>query len=57
MLPSMIFSEDVRDVGSRRIWQSRKHLDAPHDVTTSCITQPPLPAFAVWYVAQRLQPG
>lgn len=57
MLPSMIFAEDARDVGSRRIWQSHTHADAPGDVATSCITQPPLPALAVWYVARELPPA
>jgi Trehalase len=55
MLPNIIFAEDVRDAGSRRLWQSRKHPDAPGDVETSCITQPPLPGVAVWYVAQELR--
>ncbi len=56
MLPHMIFADGVRDVGSRRIWQSRKDPRAPRDVETSCITQPPLPAVAAWRVAQAL-PG
>lgn len=54
MLPNIIFAEGARDVGSRRIWQSRKHPDAPRDVETSCITQPPLPAVAVRHVAHAL---
>jgi hypothetical protein len=54
MLPNIIFAEGARDVGSRRIWQSKKHPEAPRDVETSCITQPPLPAVAVWHVAQAL---
>jgi hypothetical protein len=55
MLPHMIFSPDVPDVGSRRIWQSKSHSDAPRDVETSCITQPPLPAIAVLRVARALR--
>jgi hypothetical protein len=54
MLPHMIFAADVRDVGSRRIWQSKKNPQAPRDVETSCITQPPLTAVAAWHVAQAL---
>jgi hypothetical protein len=56
MLPHMIFAHGVNDVGSRRIWQSKTHPEAPRDVETSCITQPPLPAIAAWHVAQALAP-
>jgi hypothetical protein len=56
MLPHMIFSPVVSDVGSRRIWHSRKNPLAPRGVETSCITQPPLPAVAAWRVAQALAP-
>jgi hypothetical protein len=55
MLPHMIFSPDVHDIGSRRIWQSWKNPNAPRDLETSCITQPPLPAIAAWRVAQALE--
>jgi len=34
------------------VWQSRRHADAPRDVATSCITQPPLLAVAVERVAR-----
>lgn len=54
MVPHMLFAEGVSDVGSRRIWRSSQHPDAPHDVHTSCITQPPLPAIATRHVAQAL---
>jgi len=54
MLPHMIFADDVRDVGSRRIWQSKKNPDAPRSVDTSCITQPPIIAIAVARVARAL---
>jgi hypothetical protein len=54
MLPHMIFAPDVPDVGSRRIWQSKRYDDAPRDVDTSCITQPPLAAIATWRVARSL---
>src|ERR1700694_5664358 len=54
MLPHMIFAEDTRDVGSKRIWHSKKNPHAPRDVETSCITQPPLAAVAAWRVAQAL---
>jgi Trehalase len=54
LLPHMIFAPGAHDVGSRRIWQSRRHPAAPRDVETSCITQPPLPAVAAWRVAEAL---
>src|SRR4051812_11380244 len=47
MLPHIVFGHESADVGSRRIWQSRRNPLAPRDVDTSCITQPPLPAIAV----------
>jgi hypothetical protein len=54
MLPHIIFDESVKDIGSRRIWRSRRNPLAPRDVDTSCVTQPPLPAIAVHRVAQTL---
>lgn len=54
MLPHIIFGNDSDDIGSRRIWQSKKNAMAPRAVDTSCITQPPLPAIAVWRVAAAL---
>jgi hypothetical protein len=54
MLPHMIFADDVRDAGSRHIWQSKTHRDAPRDVETSCITQPPVIAIALERVAHAL---
>jgi hypothetical protein len=54
MLPHMVFSDHVKDIGSRRIWQSKKNPLAPREVDTSCVTQPPLPAIASWRVAQAL---
>ena len=50
----MIFAAGVNDLGSRTIWQSRKHTHAPRDVATTCITQPPLVAIAVEKVAREL---
>jgi hypothetical protein len=57
MVPHMIFAEGVGDVGSRRLWQSRRNSQAPRDVDTSCITQPPLLAVAAWAVARELPAG
>ena len=57
MLPHMIFAEGSKDVGSRRIWQSSRHPDAPREVATTCITQPPVAAIAVARVADALGPG
>jgi len=57
MLPHMIFSPQVADTGSRRLWRSKAHPSAPQDIDTSCITQPPLPAIAAWRVSEALPPG
>jgi hypothetical protein len=58
MLPHVIFGDGRHDLGSRRIWESRKDPLAPPGVDTSCITQPPLPAIAVSRVAESLsEPG
>jgi len=54
MVPHIIFGNDSNDIGSRRIWQSKKNAMAPRAVDTSCVTQPPLPAIAVWRVANQL---
>jgi hypothetical protein len=54
MLPHMIFGEHSDDIASSQIWQSRQHPLAPRDVETSCITQPPLAAVAVWRVGTAL---
>jgi hypothetical protein len=56
MLPHMIFGEQSSDIASKEIWQSRRHPLAPRDLDTSCITQPPLAAVAVWRVGGAL-PG
>lgn len=56
MVPHMVFATDVSDVGSKRLWQSKRDPRAPRDVDTSCITQPPLLAVAAWYVARALGP-
>jgi hypothetical protein len=57
MLPHMIFAEGVSDLGSRRVWQSKRNPLAPRDVETSCITQPPLVAIAAQRVASALPPA
>ena len=54
MVPHMIFAAGTHDIGSRRIWQSHRHADAPRDVATTCITQPPIIAVAVERVAHAL---
>jgi len=56
MLPHMIFAEGSKDLGSRRIWQSSRHSNAPRAVATTCITQPPVVALAVARVADALGP-
>ena len=52
----MIFAEGLNDVGSRRVWQSKRNPLAPRDVETSCITQPPLVAVAAQRVGAALPP-
>ena len=54
MVPHMVFAAEVGDLGSARLWQSRRDPRAPRDVDTSCITQPPLLAIAAWFVARHL---
>ncbi len=54
MLPHMVFADGAKDIGSRRIWQSKKYPLAPRDLDTSCVTQPPLPAIAARRVARAL---
>ena len=54
MLPHMIFAKGAKDIGSRRIWRSRKNPLAPRGVDTSCVTQPPLASIAARRVAQAL---
>jgi mannosylglycerate hydrolase len=56
-LPHMIFAEDTNDVGSRRVWQSKRNPLAPRNVATSCITQPPVVAIALRRVATALPPA
>jgi hypothetical protein len=57
MVPHMIFAEGHKDVGSRRIWQSKRFPDAPRDLDTTCVTQPPLLSIAAWHVARALPDG
>ena len=54
MLPHIVFGNGSHDIGSRRLWQSKRNPLAPRAVDTSCVTQPPLPAIATWRVAQTL---
>jgi hypothetical protein len=56
MVPHMIFTPEVEDVGSTRLWRSRRDPRAPRGIDTSCITQPPILAIAAWYVARALDP-
>lgn len=54
MLPHMIFAADEHDLGSERLWRSRRDPRAPNGVNTSCITQPPVLAIATRRVAEQL---
>jgi hypothetical protein len=57
MVPHMVFTPEIPDLGSTRLWRSRRDPRAPRDVDTSCITQPPVLAIAAWFVARRLDPS
>lgn len=50
----MIFAAGERDLGSERLWRSRRDPRAPDGVNTSCITQPPVLAIAARRVAEQL---
>ncbi|MDQ6696230.1 MAG: glycoside hydrolase [Actinomycetota bacterium] len=54
MVPHIVFADGAGDIGSRRMWRSKRNPLAPRDVETSCITQPPLIAVAAWRVAQAM---
>lgn len=54
MLPHIIFADDVEYHAGPDMWASKEYEDAPRDVQTSCITQPPMVAEAVLKVAEKL---
>ncbi len=54
MLPHMLLMNHRRPTKHERIWQSSLNLNAPLDVATSGMTQPPLLAEAVWQVGAML---
>ena len=54
MIPHMIFSNKGPTSRAELSWKSSKHPAAPHGVSTSAITQPPLLAEAVWRIANNL---
>lgn len=54
MLPNIIFSNEHKYHTDREIWRSWLNPNAPDDVNTSGITQPPMLAEAVVQVGQKL---
>ncbi|MDB5166701.1 MAG: hypothetical protein JWM37_773 [Candidatus Saccharibacteria bacterium] len=54
MLPNMIMSDAPAYAGDRNVWRSWLNPDAPSDVATSGITQPPMLAEAVVQVGLKL---
>ncbi len=52
MLPHMLLHPG--DSKEFWVWQGRQHPDAPTDIATSGITQPPILAEAVWLVGQKM---
>lgn len=54
MLPHMIFSGDGLHSRDRHIWQAWKNPNAPDNVNTSGMTQPPMLAEAVVQVGEKL---
>lgn len=54
MLPNMIFDGSVEYATDRRIWDSRRSPNAPEDVATSGITQPPMLAEAIVRVGDQM---
>ncbi|MBI3984200.1 glycoside hydrolase [Candidatus Microgenomates bacterium] len=56
MLPHIIFNDATHYWQGPRFWQSQRSRLAPHDVATSAMTQPPLPAIACLETADRMSP-
>jgi len=54
MLPHMIFSEHSHHLKDQKIWQSRRNSNAPDDVFTSGMTQPPMLAEAIVKVGSKM---
>jgi hypothetical protein len=57
MLPNIIFSPDERYERDRNFWRSWINPEAPSEVATTGITQPPMLAEAVTRVGEKLSPS
>ncbi|MGH7233928.1 MAG: MGH1-like glycoside hydrolase domain-containing protein [Candidatus Saccharimonadales bacterium] len=57
MLPNIIFSQDDRYERDRNFWRSWTNPNAPSEVATTGITQPPMLAEAVVRVGEKLSPS
>lgn len=55
MMPNIIFAEGDEYSRDREIWRSYVSPYAPHDVSTSGITQPPMLAEAVQKIGEKLK--
>lgn len=54
MLPNMIFADGWRYTIEKYFWDSKRNLEAPKNIATSGITQPPMLAEAVVQVGKKL---
>lgn len=54
MMPNMLFSPARQYRNDREIWRSWLSTDAPDDIQTSGITQPPVLAEAVFLIGEKL---
>lgn len=56
MLPHIVFHTESHDYfPNQSFWQTKeRNENAPRDVDTSGMTQPPIHAIAAWYIYQRL---
>src|SRR5688572_25815882 len=54
MLPNIIFTPGAEYWAGPSYWQSQISEFAPDEISTSTITQPPLPAIAAWEVSQKM---
>ncbi|MGH7195493.1 MAG: MGH1-like glycoside hydrolase domain-containing protein [Candidatus Saccharimonadales bacterium] len=57
MLPHMILRTSDRNASDARMWRSWLNPQAPDDILTSGITQPPMLAEAITRIGENLNPG
>lgn len=54
MVPNIIFHDPEKDKIGIRFWDSKRNPNAPKDVATSGITQPPMIAEACWQISRHM---